>query len=62
MGHYSTRVRCTNCGKAFVRKFEKGTAITESKEPCPVCNTKSGVEAIADETMTTIDGKQILHG
>jgi len=61
MEHYSTRVRCTNCGKVFVKEFEKGTAITESKDPCPVCGTNSAVEAIADGSMTTIDGRQILH-
>lgn len=62
MEHYSTRVRCTNCGKVFVREFEKGSVVTESTEPCPICGTNSKLEAVTDESMTTIDGRQILHG
>ena len=59
---YSTRVRCSNCGKVFVREFEKGSAIKEVTDPCPICGTNSQLEAVADESMTTIDGRQILHG
>lgn len=59
---YSTRVRCLNCGKVFVKEFVKGSPITESTDPCPVCKTNSQLEAVADESMTTIDGRQILHG
>lgn len=62
MNYYTTRVRCTNCGKVFVKEFEKGTAITENTEPCPVCNTNSKLEVVSNETMTSTDGRQILHG
>jgi hypothetical protein len=62
MKTYSLNVRCTNCGNSFVRKFEEGSTISESADPCPVCKTRHNFEAVVDESMTATDGRQILHG